>query len=144
LGIALVSDIRISTEHATFGLPEILVGIPSVLDTALLQQHVGLSKAKEMILTGERYPASEMASYGLLNAVVPDDELIRTTEIMTARFANHSKTAVSAQKRIFEAWQNTAHTAGVEVTIEVFASVFAERETAEQMALHSRRVTGRE
>jgi enoyl-CoA hydratase len=76
LGLALVSDLRIAVPHATFGLPEIKVGVPSVCDIALLQQHIGLSKAKEVILTGDSYSVSELAPCGFLNAVVSADELV--------------------------------------------------------------------
>src|SRR5215212_7675644 len=69
--MALASDLRIAADHATVGLPEIQVGIPSVVDAALLQQHVGLSKAKELILTGDLYPVRDLEPLGLFNAVVP-------------------------------------------------------------------------
>mgnify|MGYP003693748185 CR=1 FL=1 len=90
LGLALVSDIRIAVPHATFGLPEIKVGVPSVCDIALLQQHIGLSKAKEVILTGDSYPVEQLLPYGFLNAVVPADELMVETKRMLGRLVRHT------------------------------------------------------
>jgi enoyl-CoA hydratase len=136
LGLALVSDIRIAVPHATFGLPEIKVGVPSVCDIALLQQHIGLSKAKEVILTGDTYSVAQLVPYGLLNAVVPADELIPETKRMLARVVGHTRTVTAAQKRLFEIWQNTPLTAGIEMSIDVFASVFASTETYEQIERH--------
>lgn len=136
LGLALVSDIRIAVPHATFGLPEIKVGVPSVCDIALLQQHIGLSKAKEMILTGDSYPVEQLLSYGFLNAVVPADELISETRRMLGRLVRHTRTVVAAQKKLFETWQNTTLTAGIDMSVEVFASVFASPETYEQIERH--------
>jgi enoyl-CoA hydratase len=136
LGLALVSDIRIAVPHATFGLPEIKVGVPSVCDIALLQQHIGLSKAKEVILTGDNYPVEQLVPYGFLNAVVPADELIAETKRMLGRVVGHTRTVTAAQKRLFEIWQNTTLTAGIDMSIEVFASVFASTETYEQIERH--------
>ena len=142
LGLALASDIRIAVPHATFGLPEIKVGVPSVCDIALLQQHIGLSKAKEVILTGDSYTVEELAPYGLLNAVVPADELMRETTRMLGRVARHTRAVTAAQKKLFEVWQNTALSAGIDESVEVFAGVFASPETYEQIERH-RQAIGR-
>ncbi len=136
LGLALVSDIRIAVPHATFGLPEIKVGVPSVCDIALLQQHIGLSKGKEMILTGVSYSVEQLLSYGFLNAVVPADELITETKRMLGRLVRHTRTVMAAQKKLFDTWQNTTLTAGIDMSVEVFASVFASPETYEQIERH--------
>jgi enoyl-CoA hydratase len=136
LGLALVSDIRIAVPHATFGLPEIKVGVPSVCDIALLQQHIGLSKAKEMILTGDSYSVEQLLPHGFLNAVVPADELMVETKRMLGRLVRHTRTVVAAQKKLFETWQNTTLTAGIDMSVEVFASVFASPETYEQIERH--------
>jgi enoyl-CoA hydratase/carnithine racemase len=136
LGLALVSDIRIAVPHATFGLPEIKVGVPSVCDIALLQQHIGLSKAKEVILTGDNYSVEQLAPYGLLNAVVPADELLAETKRMLGRVVGHTRTVTAAQKRLFEIWQNTSLTAAIDMSIDVFAGVFASPDTYEQIERH--------
>jgi enoyl-CoA hydratase len=140
LGLALVSDIRIAVPHATFGLPEIKVGVPSVCDIALLQQHIGLSKAKEVILTGDSYPVEQLLPYGFLNAVVPADELMAETRRMLGRLVRHTRTVVAAQKKLFETWQNTTLTAGIDMSVEVFASVFASPDTYEQIGKHQRTI----
>ena len=140
LGLALVSDIRIAVPHATFGLPKIKVGVPSVCDIALLQQHIGLSKAKEVILTGDSYPVEQLLPYGFLNAVVPADELIVETKRMLGRLVRHTRTVVAAQKKLFENWHNTTLTAGIDMSVEVFASVFASPDTYEQIGKHQRTI----
>lgn len=136
LGVALAADIRIAVPHATFGVPEIKVGVPSVCDIALLQQHIGLSKAKEVILTGDTYPLAELAPYGLVNAVVPPDQLIAEAKKMVARVARHTRTVTAAQKALFEIWQNAPLREAIDRSVEVFAGVFASPETAEQIDRH--------
>jgi enoyl-CoA hydratase/carnithine racemase len=131
--MALACDLRIAASHATVGLPEIQVGIPSVVDAALLQQHVGLSKAKEMILTGEVYPIAEMERFGLFNAVVAAEDLIAATQRMLERVTPWTPTAIAAQKRLFEIWQNTSLAEGIEASVFEFSEVFTSPETAAQV-----------
>src|SRR5215212_6111365 len=105
--MALAADLRIAADHATVGLPEIKVGIPSVVDAALLQQYVGLSKAKEMILTGDLYPVLDLAPLGLFNSVVPYGYLVAAVERMLSRVTPWTPTVIAAQKHLFEVWQNS-------------------------------------
>src|SRR5215216_6564384 len=127
--LAMVCDVRVASENAVFGMPEIKVGIPSVLDAALLQQHVGLSKAKEMLLTGDLYGAGDMERYGLLNKVVQLDRLEDETALMLDRLTHHSGTALAAQKRLFETWQNAGLEESIRASVDEFAIVFEEEET---------------
>lgn len=143
LGLALVSDIRIAVPHASFGLPEIKVGVPSVCDIALLQQHVGLAKAKEVILTGDSYSVEELAPFGLLNAVVPADGLEREIRRMLERVVRHTRVVTAAQKRLFEIWQNHPLTEAIDLSVDVFAGVFSFAETRAQIERHRGAVGGR-
>lgn len=129
--LALACDVRVAAEHAVFGLPEIAVGIPSVIDAALLQQHVGLGKAKEMILTGRLYPVRQLPV--LANDVVDPDELVPRTRSFVDDMARHSSVAMAAQKRLFETWQNSGLSDGADASIEEFAGVFAFEETADRV-----------
>ncbi|GAA4830789.1 enoyl-CoA hydratase [Saccharopolyspora rosea] len=126
--LALACDVRIVAQHADFGLPEIRVGIPSVVDAALLQQHVGLGKAKEMILTGDRYPVSTLPA--LANDIVPAEDLDAATRRMLDRLTGHSRAAVAAQKRLFEIWQNAPLAESIAASVDEFAEVFTDPDTA--------------
>src|SRR5215471_10466671 len=68
--MALACDLRVAHPDVRFGLPEVRLGIPSVVEAALLYHYVGLSKAKEIILTGDLYPVSEFVAQGLINRTV--------------------------------------------------------------------------
>lgn len=131
--LALACDLRISVGTAQFGLPEVKVGIPSVVDAALLQDHVGLSMAKEIILTGDLYSAADMYRLGMLNRVVGADHLQGETLALLGRVTRHTRTVLAGQKRLFETWQNTALTVGIEASIEEFGRVFEHPETQQQI-----------
>ncbi len=141
LELALACDLRVAAEHAMFGMPEIHVGIPSVIDAALLQQYVGLAKAKEMLLVGDPVPVADVP--GLVNAVVPLSELRTATEGLVRRAARHSPVAVAAQKRLFEVWQNAPLTEAIERSVEEFADVFLDPRTAAAVEAHVQRVLRR-
>jgi enoyl-CoA hydratase len=131
--LALACDLRISVDTAQFGLPEVKVGIPSVVDAALLQDHVGLTMAKEIILTGDLYSADDMYRLGMLNRVVGADRLRDETLALLGRVTRHTSTVLASQKRLFEIWQNTALTVGIEASVEEFGRVFEHPETQQQI-----------
>lgn len=131
--LALACDIRMSTPDSRFGLPEVKVGVPSVIDAALLPAHVGLAMAKEIILTGDPYPAAEMYRLGLLNRVVAADRLREETEDLLARITRHTTVVLASQKRLFEIWQNRALADAIDESLDEFAAVFAAPQTLEQI-----------
>ena len=131
--LALACDVRVSTPDGQFGLPEVKVGIPSVIDAALLPAHIGLAMAKELILTGDSYPSMEMHRLGLLNRVVPASRLQEETEELLSRMTRHTQVALASQKRLFEIWHNRPLVEAIDESVDEFASVFAAPETAEQI-----------
>jgi enoyl-CoA hydratase len=131
--LALACDLRVAADDAQFGLPEVKVGIPSVADAALLAAYVGLGRAKEIILTGDLYPAPDLDRWGLLNRVVPCADLEAETLRLLRRVTRHTRTVLASQKRLFEVWQNTPLAEGIRVSTEEFAQVFEAPETLEQV-----------
>lgn len=79
LGVMLACDLVVATQEATFGTPEIKVGLFPYMIMALIFRHVGRKRGLEMVLTGDRISATEAREAGLINHVVPKDELDRAT-----------------------------------------------------------------
>jgi len=134
--LALGCDLRVAADDAQFGLPEVKIGIPSVADAALLQAYVGLARAKEIILTGDLYPAADLDRWGLLNRLVPPSRLEAETQGLLSRITRHTRTVLASQKRLFEVWQNTPLSEGIRVSTEEFAQVFQAAETLQQVHRH--------
>ncbi|WP_433799900.1 enoyl-CoA hydratase/isomerase family protein [Actinomycetospora sp. CA-084318] len=132
--LALACDLRVVTTRSRLGLPEIRLGIPSVVDASLLQQYVGLGVAKDLVLTGDLLEATDPRLAGLSTRLVDPSDLDRTTEELLARVTGHTPTVLAAQKRLFETWQNTTLEQGIEISVEEFAGVFEAGET--RTALH--------
>lgn len=141
LELAMACDFRVASDRSAFGMPEIHVGIPSVVDAALLQQYVGLAKAKEMLLVGDPVPVGELPS--LANAVVAPDAVLTVTEELLRRVVRHSATAVASQKRLFETWQNHSLAESIAISVQEFAQVFRDPVTAAHVEAHVVRVRKR-
>ena len=136
--LAMACDLRVASSEAVFGMPEIQVGLPSVLDAALLSQYIGRSKAREMLLTGELYPVGAFDGTGFLNAIVVPDQLREAAGQMAERVGRHARPAMAAQKRLFETWDEVGHEAAVAASIGEFAEVFGHPETLERVAAYRR------
>lgn len=99
LELALACDLRVASENATFGFPEVTLGIiPGWGGTQRLPRAIGRAKASEMILLGERIDAQEAYRIGLINKVVPPDQLMPTAEQWANRLCEIPPIAVRAAK----------------------------------------------
>ncbi|MFQ6088604.1 MAG: enoyl-CoA hydratase/isomerase family protein [Candidatus Methanofastidiosia archaeon] len=100
LELTLACDIRIAQEEAKLGAPEVSLGlIPAWGGTQRLEKIVGLGNAKEMILTGGMITAKEAEEIGLVNKVVPLDELESTWSFTAAKIAGNAPIAVKLAKK---------------------------------------------
>lgn len=105
--LAMAADLRVASEDAWFSLPEVAVGMPSVIDAALLVHHVGLGRARELLLTGGRLDARRALDWGLVNVLVPDREaLLDAAVALVGRIAINDPAAIAQQKELVEEWLN--------------------------------------
>src|SRR6185437_11306337 len=75
LELAAACDLRVASDRAQFGMPEVRVGIPSVVEAALLPLLVGHGRARRLLLTGETIDAATALAWGLVDAVAPPERL---------------------------------------------------------------------
>ena len=116
---AMSCDIRIAAEDAQFGFPETGVGLTvTTAGTKLLTQLVGLGKAKEMILIGEFIDAQEATRIGLVNHVVPADELLDKALTLTRKIGERSPLAVRLSRIAIDQGLD----ASLEQTLEIEAN----------------------
>ena len=90
LGVALACDLIVASERATFGTPEINVGVFPFMIMALIYRNVGRKKTNELLLLGERMSAEEAREAGIVNRVVPADELEAAVDDWATRLAAKS------------------------------------------------------
>jgi len=131
--LALACDVRVAHAEVRFGLPEVKLGIPSVVEAALLPHYVGLSKAKEMILTGDLYAASDLPP-GLVNRLAPRTQLREVTETLLRSLTMPTREVIAAQKSLFETWLNCGLEESIATSKDVFAHMWDSPATAAAVA----------
>ena len=97
--LAACCDMVIASDQATFGQPEIKVGVYPVLGVALFAQILGQKAANELLLSGMSYTAEEARAFGLVNRVVPDDRFDAEVEGYVGRFLGNSGLVMSLTKK---------------------------------------------
>jgi len=127
--LAMACDVRIAAQSATFGQPEVNLGIiPGFGGTQRLARLVGEARALEMNLTGDAISADEAFELGLANAVVPDHELFDTALAWGRKLAGQAPLAVEQIKRVSA---QADLDAGIEVEKAGFATVFGSEDARE-------------
>jgi enoyl-CoA hydratase len=101
--LAMACDIRIASEKAKLGQPEVNLGvIPGFAGTQRLSRLVGTAKAKELIFTGDMIDAQTALAIGLVNQVVAADQLMDVCMEMASKIASKGPTAVKLAKRVID------------------------------------------
>ena len=124
LEIAASCDLRIAADNACFGMPEVKLGIPSVIEAALLPRLVGWGCARWLIYTGETIGASEAARWGLVERVVRPADLDAAVETCVAAILAAGSRAVRLQKALIRDWEGRSLDAAIERGIETFADAY--------------------
>ncbi|OGK98469.1 MAG: hypothetical protein A3E31_09995 [Candidatus Rokubacteria bacterium RIFCSPHIGHO2_12_FULL_73_22] len=129
--LALACDLRVAAAGAPLGLPEVRVGVPSVIQAALLPPLIGPGRAAELLLTGETIPAERALEWGLVNAVVPAPGLTAAVEALAAKILACGPEAVRLQKELIVRWRETDLGTAVRHGIDAFAAAYATDEPRE-------------
>lgn len=132
--LAMACDIRVASDRARFGQPEVWIGlIPAWGGTQRMTRLLGPAKAKELILTGQMVNAQEAYRIGLVNKVVPDGEEVRAAiDIARMVIAKSAPLAVTAAKRAINEGQDAESLEkGFEVELKHAASVATSKDLVE-------------
>ena len=127
--LAMACDVRIASESATFGQPEVNLGlIPGFGGTQRLPRLVGPAKALEMNLTGDAISAEDAYQHGLANTIVPDHELFDTARAWARKLAGQAPIAVQQIKQVSHASDLDE---GIAAEKQGFAAAFASEDARE-------------
>jgi enoyl-CoA hydratase/carnithine racemase len=132
--LALCADFRIAAQDAKLGQPEILLGvIPGAGGTQRLARLVGPSRAKDLIFTGRMVEAAEALTLGLVDRVVPADEVHAQALAWAQRLARGPAYALRAAKEAVDSGLDTDLTTGLAIERTLFAGLFATADRDEGM-----------
>jgi enoyl-CoA hydratase/carnithine racemase len=124
LEIAASCDLRVAADHSTFGMPEVKVGIPSVIEAALLPRLIGWGKAAELLYSGESISAAEALACGLVQRVTLRDRLDDATDQMVDSILRAGPRAIRLQKSLIREWEKLPLEQAIKRGIETFEAAY--------------------
>jgi enoyl-CoA hydratase len=133
LEVAAGCDIRIASESAMFGMPEVRVGLPSVIEAALLPRLIGWGRTSWLLYSGSMIDARRAYEWGFVEEVVPADGLDAAVEEFLTAIADSGPIAMRTQKSLMRRWEDAPLDDAIQVGIDAFAGTFATDEPQRMM-----------
>ena len=134
LELAAACDLRVATDTAQFGMPEVRLGMPSVVEAALLPTLVGWGRARELLLLGEIFSAQDASRWGLIERVVPAGALDQAVERWILAVLSAEPSAVRLQKTLVRTWEKLPLNDAIEAGIDTFVTAFETHEPQRAIA----------
>jgi len=127
--VAMSCDIRIASESAKLGQPEVTIGIPPGWGgTQRLMRLVGVAKAKEMVFTGRMISAQEAVDIGLVNKVVPSESLMQEVQKMAHTISKNSQMGIQMSKTAINHGRNTDLQSGLSIELLAWRNCFTHQD----------------
>jgi enoyl-CoA hydratase/carnithine racemase len=124
LEVAASCDFRVAAKTAQFGMPEVRMGIPSVIEAALLPGLIGWGRTREMLLTGRMYSTEEAAAIGLIQEVAQADAIDAIVDDWIGAILKATPAAVRSQKTLMDRWQRSSVEEGILAGITALADAY--------------------
>ncbi|KAK5133126.1 hypothetical protein LTR08_008150 [Meristemomyces frigidus] len=127
LEIMTACDLRIATRDSVFGMPEVKVGIPSVVEAALLPGLIGMGRTRRLLYLAENISAAEAERWGLVEQVVEDEAALdEAVDDWVRRIVEMGPKAIRSQKRLMQTWENCTVDEGIQAGVDAFAQAFVD------------------
>jgi enoyl-CoA hydratase len=134
LELALVCDLRIASETARFGQPEVKIGVmPAAGGTQRLPRLIGATRAKELLFTGEFIDALDAYRIGLVNKVVPVDQLMKETMVLAQKIVNNPPLSIRYAKRAVNVGMQLDMTSALDYEAQCASILYASEDRKEGM-----------
>ncbi len=134
LELAASCDLRLATTDARFGMPEVRIGIPSVIEAALLPRLIGWGRARRLLFTGETIDAARALDWGLVEEVAAPNELDAAVERVVAAILQCGPRAIRLQKALVAEWEDLSVDQAIARGIDSFTAAWDTDEPRRMMA----------
>jgi len=124
LELAACCDFRVCTADAQLGMPEVFLGIPSVIDAVMLGHLIGAGRAREMLLTGDSISGETAFGWGLASRLAPAEDLIAVAAALLHRVTRHDASAIAAQRKLHQQWLDLAYAKAVDESRQALLDAF--------------------
>ena len=125
LEIAAACDLRIAANGTRFAMPEVKLGIPSVVEAALLPRLMGGGRAAWLVLTGEAIDARQACDWGFLEEIHSPSGLDAGVERLVRSLLSADRDALREQKRLLQLWQEAPLAVSIRDSVQAFSRCFA-------------------
>jgi enoyl-CoA hydratase len=134
--LALCCDFRIASQRTIFSLPEVKRGLGVIMGTQRITRVAGVAATKEMVLLGGRFKANDALAYGLINRVVPPDELDGAVAALAEKFQTLPPRTVGIAKRIINVGHNMSMRESQDLEIDAQMEIWDSPDLMEALASH--------
>ena len=124
LELAMACDVRIAAEETQLGMPEVKVGIPSVIHATLMPRLIGQAQATWLLLSGENIDAAQALQWGLINESVPLTKLDQRVAEITNDFAALGPAVLRQQKALLRRWEQLSLPDAIADSVQEFGKAF--------------------
>jgi enoyl-CoA hydratase/carnithine racemase len=131
--LAAACDLRISTDTAIFGMPEVRVGLPSVIEAALLPRLIGWGKSNYLVLTAENINATTAYEWGFLESICTEKDLEKQVTKISDAIACSGPIAVRSQKALVAKWEQLSLEDSINKGIDAFEKAYKTDEPQQMM-----------
>jgi enoyl-CoA hydratase len=135
LEIAASCDLRLAADTAMFGMPEVKLGLPSVVEAALLPSLIGWGRARRILYTGETFDAATALAWGLVEEVHTPQLLDAAVEDLLDKLVAAEPRAIQLQKALMQRWEELPISAAIQAGVDAFEDAWTTDEP--RMALRS-------
>lgn len=137
--VVAACDLRVAATNAVFGMPEVKVGIPSVVEAALLPGLMGWGRAREALLLGENFDAETALRWGLVERVASPETLDDVVERWIDSIFKAGPNAIRLQKSLIARWEQLPMKEAIQAGIDAFAEAFDSDEPARMLGAFAKR-----
>ena len=124
LEVAAACDLRVADPTAVFGMPEVNVGLPSVIEAALLPTLIGAGRTRDLVMTGRRLSAAEALDWGFVTRLAPEGGLDAATDAVLSELLAAGAESLRLQKRLCNEWEQVGTDMAVAAGIRTFGEAF--------------------
>lgn len=131
--VAAICDLIIADGKAEFAMPEVRVGIPSVIEAAILPRILGVGLARDLVMTARTMYAEEAHRVGFIQRMAKTGDLDHATDIAVQEILAGGKRAIKLQKELCNAWENLTVEEGIKRGIDTFSKAFETDEPSKML-----------
>ena len=143
LEVMAAADMRVASDNAMFGMPEVKIGVPSVVEAALLPQLIGWGRTKVLLYTGDNIDARTAFEWGLVEKLVTPADLDAAVEQWVDSIVESGPRAIRAQKELIREWEAMPVNDAIQAGIRSLARAYEHEEPNRQIGAEIARLRAR-